>query len=864
MSLLKQLTTNTRGVNLTNKINPWYLEQDGVVFLHESGVEVGLQMWLPPSSSVTTEQVERLFETYQSILEAGQIEKSRVRFMIFHRPTTDDEIIELNYPPTNDPMQSALISSERRANERRVLNGEYKQHEAFIFIHIPDQRTGVARSDLRAYNDAEFEQIMMLATEERERIITALANAQVPATPILDDEPFRMLYRYYNIGSVADPVPPYDWNIEVPNVTRDELRLDESIRPRTLRAQIINSDILTPRSSYLLNRDAHIVVADMTNYGERGYPGVADDVMAVFRNHTYMYIVDVKYANEANIKTRVERNITAMEKEADSGKREATARAAKMNQEMLEAYYHGGRWVHFGMSMIVVCDSEAEVRQIARTIKNTWSDARFGQHQMSFGDHSNWDQFTVNLAPFGGKSTMWLHDQQVGSVTSFLPFYGPWYNTGGVTLGVFENAHGGQQRITLPKGSEGAPHMAVIGSSRSGKSFTIQKLLMNLYMQGAYLRIMDIKNDYAPLCSWLRGQFIPFSLGAKFATETIGPDGSVQPAGTPVRYNIFEGTNRDLTPDEERDITAFVKALLIASYKPEWGTIISAGVKSYVRTCTQLIDGQPVFEGGTLGGFFDFMYGLQRIGEIGLQDSPEHRKHVRDIAIALQEFTQGYYGTLFNGRSTINMTSRVTVFDMSGIGDDQMLMGAVTTIINKMVWENAKKRTDLTARIVLLSEESGVTGKIPEVKEMLNTVILSGAAYNLMEIITAQNYKHIEALDGVLNNVTRFIMGRCESKEASLIGQMLELNEEQEANLKRLSRKDGEYNELMVREVKPDGVEVGVIRYRPTSLEYCLFSSDAKDKTRRAQIMTETDGDMELAVQRMVSEFEAARRTRVA
>ena len=828
---------NERYVNLSNTINPWFLEdQDGVVFEHLSGVEIGLQYWLPEMSSVTSSDVDVLYDVYANILESCQIEKGRLRFMTFHRPATEDEIVEMHFPATDDAMQAALIRQEREANEARVQNAQYKVHDTYVFIHIPDQRSGVSRSDARSYSDEEYEHIILMANEERDRIISALNSAGIPASPLIAEDPFHLMWRYYNLGSVRELPPAYDWDYELPDVTRDELRTDETIRPRTLRAQVCNSDLLADRIDYIRNGDALIVVSDMANYGEQGYPGMADRVMARFTNHTYMYVVDVSFTNERAIKNRVERNITAAEKNAaDSGRREEIARASKMAGEAMQAYSEGGRFVRFGMSMVVVCHTEDEVRKVRQFIRNDWNNE--GKHLMTLGRYSNWDQFAYRLAPYSGRTTDFLHDQQVNAIPVFLPFYGPWYNTGGVTLGVFENAYGGQQRITLPKSSEAAPHMAVIGSSRSGKSFTIQKILMNLYMTGAQLRIMDIKNDYAPLVAWLGGQFIPCDPGATFPGTNV-----------PVRYNIFEGRPGLVNIEERTEIIAFLKALIADKLDREEQSLLEGAVNEYVNSKTS----GGNFEGGTLAGFVNFLFQMNRLGDMGFSEAPDLRIKAKQLAVSLQNFTQGIYGAMFNGPSTINVQSRVVVFDMSRLGNDQKMIGAVTTMINKMVWDAAKKRTDLTERIVLLSEESGVTGQIPEVKKMLETVILSGAAYNLMEIIVAQNYKHIEALDGILNNISRIIMGRSAPQEAALIARMLEMNSEQENTLKTLQRVDKQYNELMVREAKPDGsYQMGVIRYRPTALEYALFSSDPKDKTMREQIMRESGNDMMYAVQRL-------------
>lgn len=853
-----------RHVNLTNRLNPWYLEEDGTVFLRQSGVEVGLQYWLPEASGLTTEQVEALFETYQTMIESNGVQGSRLRFMTFHRPLTEEETQEMPFGETNDPVQSALIQAEQRDLRERVLNGELNMHETFVFIHIPETRPGVSRSENRGWHPAEAEEIIRKANDERDRVISAFLNAGIPAAPLVAEDPYRLMWRWYNLGQIQDAPPSYDWDYELSDVTRAELLLNENIRERTLRSQVCNSDLLTERREYLQNGDTKIVVSDMTNYGKKGFPGLADRVLANLRDYTYMYIVDVSFSKESSIKNRVERQVTAAEKLAEEGgRREAAAKAAQMGTEAMRAYQNGNRFVRFGMSTVVACRTDREVQQVRNLLKNQWNDN--GRHQMSAGTYSNWEQYAFNLGPYSGRTTDFMEDQSAGDIPFFLPHYGPWYNSGGVTLGLFENDYGTQQRITLPRDNEGASHMAVMGGSGSGKSFTIMKLLMNLYMMGASLRIMDIKKDYKPLTMWLKGQFIKCTPGAVFSEPTLSPRGELMPPGTSVTYNIFEGRTVDdpqpeLTPDDLRDILGFLKALIAQPLSKEENTVLTAAVEQFTTIRHDVVQGVRVFRGALLADFVNYLLTMTRMGNIGLNNDDENFKRIpRQLGIVLQAFTQGVYGRMFNGPTTINPTGRVVVYDLSDLKENDPIIGAIFMMINKDTYDKARKRADRTQRIVLVSEETGQTGKIPEVEALLNSVVMVGRAFGLMLIVVAQNSESMTALGGVLNNINRMILGRCTSEEANVLANMLKLNTEQEAALTRLGRVAGKYNQMMVREVKPDGTAVlGKIVYSPTALEYALFSSDPADSTRRDRIMAESAGDLKYAVRRLADEQRAA------
>lgn len=835
-------------MNITSKINPWTIDDGGVVFLRNDGIEVGIQYWPPEDSSVTTDQLERLEEMYNTMLESWPYEKGRIRFVTSHRPLRESEVIHMEYPDTiTDPVQLALIRAERDANEERVLSGLYKSHNNYIILHIPDQRPGVERSERRLWSEDDRIEIMMQAEDQRDRIISLLDVAGIPAAPVMEEDAFGLMWSWYNMGYIADEVPPYDPELHLPpDVTLEQVRSDETLNIKTLRSQIIQSENLAPKNEYIRNGDALIVVSDMKDYGDKGFPGFADNVLAKFVNYTYWYVVDVVFGKEAQIKAAVERNTSAAVRAAeDTGKREDQVRAAKMEQETAMAYYQGGRWLRFGVNMTVVAHNEMEVRSVRNMIRNEWDAA--GRHVMTPGTYTNWEQMMYRLAPYSGMNSDFIHSHQSGSAVQFLPYYGPWENVGGITLAIMENKFGTQQRITLPKGSEQAPHMAFLGTTRSGKSFTLQRLLMSFYMQSASLRIIDMKNDYEPLVRWLGGQFVPCF------------PGGLLPDGMPVRFNIFQAKDSLMTTEDIRDVLAFLKALINQPLDLVHSSLLQSAVYAYVEAHTNFQ--LNVFRGGTLAGFVEFLYTNSRIGNIDFAQNPELGRIAKTFATALQAYCTGVYGQMFNGESTVHLTNRVIVFDISGIGGDEALMGAVMTLIRTNVWNSAKKRKDRRSRVVFVSEETGITGRIPEVAAALEEMTMAGAAYNLMVVMVAQNMTSLDGLEGVMNNITRVIIGRMESqREMDIVQQLFQMNDDQVRAVMGLTRVNGQYNELYIRETKPDrGPQYGVIRYRPTDVEFALFDSSAEAKTQRSFIMDKYGDDQSKMLEEMI-QFHRSRR----
>lgn len=829
------------GVNIVNKINPWHIDDNGVTFLRNSGGEIALQYWLPEMNSVTTDMLERLESTYVTIMEGWGHSKGRLRFATLHRTARNTEIMAVQYPATNNPLQQALINAEAEANYERVMQGIYKTHNTYIIIHLPDFRR-VERSDRRPWNESERREMMNLLYDERDRLISLLESAGITCSPVTENDAFDLQYSYYNAHVLGEETPEYDPVLRLPEgVTLEQVRRDESVRIKTLRSQIVQSNTTTDSREYLRNGDKYILVSDLKDYGDEGYPGLTDNFLSMLVNYNYWYFVDVSYNGEQGNIAVVERNVTAADQAAqDSGKRIDAVRAAKTQAETAQAYYQNGRFLRFGMSVVVITNSARQLHEIRSKIASFWQGA--GRHIMTKGDFTNWDQFVYRLPPFSGMTTDFLHIQKTQAIAQFLPYYGPWQNIGGETLAIMENAYGTQQRLTLPKSSEQAAHMAFMGTTRSGKSFTLQALLMVFFMQGATLRITDLKDDYGPFVRYVGGQFIQCYPGGKL------------PDGRPVRFNIFQRREHLLSIKEVADIVAFMKALIKEPLNLELSALLQTAIMTYIESRTDPVQGR--FEGGTLGGFVKFLFTTRRIGEIGFTDDSPQGRAVKAFATSLQLFTTGNYGLLFDGEGTVDLNNRVIVFDISQATADDRVLAAMMTLIRSNVNNAARNRKDKRSRVIFVNEETGVTGQIPEVQDAINEMVQAGAAYNLLAIIVAQNATSIRALDKVLNNVSRIIMGRLESRdEIDLLGDLLRLNEEQKTAISRLRRVNGEYNELFVRESKPDGIpQYGVVRFRPTDVQYCLFDSSPEAKTRRDELYETYGQDYEKQLAILVQE----------
>lgn len=837
--------------NITGQIPPWELDvQTGMVFNEHSGSELGLRYWLKDASNLTAHDLEEQQATFQTILDSISMIGSRVRFTTLHRNARPSEVMEQQYDDENDPLVREMMRQERERNRLMMFDGQLKFHANYVSVKVPETRRGVGKSFNRQYLPEEYEAAITLGLDERDKISDMLNMARLPTAPVMSEEAMDLMWTWMNYGSSEGGDPPtYDsqWVQNIPDgMTYEDLRRRDDIRVGDLRDQICQSELETPFNAYLRSGDKYIVVMDMLEIGKTGWRGMVDQALAQLSEIDYAYIVDVINDNPVKLKNqlnRVNSGNKMLTSDAMSASLEAQAHAERNEQEMYQMYFNNSQLVRVGMSLILFLNSEQEVYEWRRKVQAIWRN--LNRTVLTFGNNSNYKQYTQRLFPLGGGQTNIAFTRATSEVTYYLPYYGPWHNAGDETLAVLENSYNGQTRITLPDRKVMGGAVAMVGTTGAGKTFLIQYISSLLYLRRSRIRFIDLKSDYKPLVKFLRGSYIKCAPGA------LLEDGV-----TPVRFNIFKPRPHPLGVTDREDILGFLKSLWDDDAGPmskDHQIVLRSAVDDFARArVEQNADGTSYYSGGYMHQFVDYLHDLDKVGRYGADE--KKREAARDLAYFYQEFTGNTaFGLMFDGDETVDLEARVIGFDLSELEGNDRMKNAMMSIINAVSWQAAVRKADRSIRDVLVNEELGALAKVPEIVNMVNRNAMVGRAYNFLQILVAQNTTSIKNLGGVVNNITRLICGSMGADEADATAHIFGMNSEQRASLTTLTGSGNHRDYFVFEKKRGDLWESGVVRFTPTAIHKALFSSDDEAYMAREEALRRTGGNLARAIELLVS-----------
>lgn len=216
----------------------------------------------------------------------------------------------------------------------------------------------------------------------------------------------------------------------------------------------------------------------------------------------------------------------------------------------------------------------------------------------------------------------------------------------------------------------------VLGKSGGGKSYLVKLEALRALMFGAGVIIIDPEEEYESLAKSVGGDYISFS----FSSDT--------------HINPFDlaGTNDD---PEENDLQYKIGFTLTRLLKIMVGTT-TAEEDAVLHNAIELtykqkgITYDPIThkkEPPILEDLYKVLVGMET-------------KVAQDIALRLEKFVKGSFGTIFNQRSNIKLNNSLTVFSFKNL-EDQLRSLAIFIIVD-YIW-NALKR-DLKKRILIVDE----------------------------------------------------------------------------------------------------------------------------------------------------------------
>ena len=205
----------------------------------------------------------------------------------------------------------------------------------------------------------------------------------------------------------------------------------------------------------------------------------------------------------------------------------------------------------------------------------------------------------------------------------------------------------------------------VFGSSGGGKSVFGQNFLLQEYMSGALIRIIDNGNSYKKLCHTVKGSFIEFN---EHSNVCLNP------------FTLVRNIN-----DEADQLTMIVKQM--ASPQNALNDFCMSRIKQAIKSQFSVSANNT-----TISDIADYL-------------SAQPEEEISRLGSQLNDYTvDGAYGKYFNGPNNVNLDSQMVVLELSGLSSLPFLQTVVMMLVCTRIQSDMYKNFDYNRKFVFFEE----------------------------------------------------------------------------------------------------------------------------------------------------------------
>jgi len=328
------------------------------------------------------------------------------------------------------------------------------------------------------------------------------------------------------------------------------------------------------------------------------------------------------------------------------------------------------RFFQFGLYLTIGSSSLEDLNQISKQIESTLASLLLVGKRATLQME---DGFKTTQPLCLDKLTI-TRNMDTTSLATTFPFTSSELTANeGVLYGI--NEHNDSliifDRFSLENANE-----VVLGKSGGGKSYLVKLEALRSLMFGAAVIIIDPEEEYEALTNSVGGDYISFS----FSSET--------------HINPFDlaGTNDD---PQENDLQYKIGFTLTRLLKIMVGTT-TAEEDAILHNAIELTYKQKgiTYDVSTHKKEPPILEDLYKV-LVGMET-----KVAGDLALRLEKFVKGSFGTIFNQRSNIQLNNNFTVFSFKNL-EDQLRSLAIFIIVD-FIWNAIKK--EQKKRILIVDE----------------------------------------------------------------------------------------------------------------------------------------------------------------
>ena len=373
-------------------------------------------------------------------------------------------------------------------------------------------------------------------------------------------------------------------------------------------------------------------------------------------------------------------------------------------------------------------------------------------------------------------------------------------------------------------------NMIVVGSSGRGKSVWLQEYTVSLLRNNGQVVIIDDGRSFKNTCELLDGDFVDFG-GGEFCLNPFS------------LYNNAESHEnlKEYQENFEEPFIDLVLSMLCIIINVDKNNDLDPKIGLYRSILTNAIV-EVMKRKGNLGGFSDIRNELKK--NLKAKISATTQEIIEDIVYVLKNFSgKGRYAKYFNGKATLDIKNKLTVFELSDLERNEILQSSALLTVTFLVYSKIRNRNTKTALII---DEFWRMGKHPVLKDPIGGFSRRGRKYNLSLIVASQCMSDFEASNSeagaiALSQADWRILLSVDGKDDEILHKALEMSSGEIAITRTLRGIKNAYSEFMIRH-KNNSWQIGRLLLDPFSAK--AYSTKAEDmsaiKAMRASGMSVT------------------------
>ena len=810
---------------------PYHDLQDGVVFLNNGQLEVGIEIRAINTLLLSGAELESLSNTLTSLLRNAVPQGERMRLLVEATPMRPSILERYERGLTSEHPSAHLLTVNKVSNlERARKEASLVEYRFYVTCTLSPARK---RKRANSYGPGELDDLLTNAHILRQKLYTSFHDAGFNPLPLLNQGVFEAMYRWFNPEARFGDMPDY----QVPDVhlPKQVIKDMPHLAPPTLRSQVLGSDLIR-RWNNLRISDYHMQMLTMGSLPVGyTYTGLMSHLLSMPK----LFWLCIDFGHEPYGKT-----VRALMTQARRLYSATTMRGGftdysdpsvrrgfhEVDEALSEASISGSHVYRVGVSLVLMDKTLEGVKDGMQDAVNKL--AHIPGAQGIIESAGLMKQF-LELAPFSGGTNERTFLTFEENAADFFPIDMPWPGSG-KPISLLWNRW--DSVTSLDPFDPRSPNWnaIVVGASGSGKTFLTQTILGELLRGDVDVMIVDRGFGYQRLVELFDGEIIPIEPGT-------------------VSINPFDLPAGEIVPDEEKKafLLALIRSMIPSSGDGATIATENAILNHAISQTYSRFTGERRREDGAVEKYFtgaqlsDLSRVLVTMEEIGDRPaSPAERDLARSLSLRLQNWTGDTpFGRFVDRPTTIRSDAKVVYYETSGLERYEELRPVGTLLISDLIWKRVKK--DPAKRKIVVFDEAWSIMKLSDAANFMIELYRRFRRYNAAAYAVSQSLQDFtgEEAKGLLQNTTYHYLLRLPGED-QLIQELLELTDRGMQVFRSLTSRSGSYSEVLTWIRREDRLEGDVMVIRPTPVEYWAYTTNAYDMAKRREVLEEKNGDL--------------------